>query len=107
MKLYDKSVLTPVGIAALDVVNPKMKLKNRIEFYVVPDSLICLLGLSTSKELGFVTINEEAFIGKVERDQERRDLGDLGSVQLSIDPKVQPRALPCRLIPLALQKKVV
>ena len=44
MKLYDKSVLSPVGIAALEVENPKTKIKNKIEFYVVPDNLIFLLG---------------------------------------------------------------
>ena len=69
---------------------------------MVPNGFTNLLGLKTIQELGFITINEECFISQLKAPQ----LGDLGEATLRIDENAQPRVLPCRKIPLAIEDAV-
>ena len=54
--------------------------------------------------MGLFTINDDEFIEQVSSDTNL--LGNFGEAQLHVNPEVQPRALPCRKLPLALQEDV-
>ena len=76
--------------------------KSEVKFFVVPNGFTNLLGLKTIQELGFITLNEECFISQIKAPQ----LGDLGEATLRIDEKAQPKVLPCRKIPFAIDGSV-
>jgi len=67
----------------------------------VPNELDCLLGLKAVQELKLITMNNDNFIGCVQR-----HLGDLGEVKLKLADDAKPRALPARNIPLAVRSEV-
>ena len=69
---------------------------------MAPNGFTNLLGLRTIQELGFITINEECFTSQIKAPQ----LGDLGEATLRIDQNAQPKVLPCRKIPLAIEESV-
>ena len=100
--MWNGTKMIPRGEATLQVFNPKTQTSHDVQFTVVRNEFACLLGLDTVKTLRFITINEEKFVAKVETSS---DLGDLGEVQLKLDPSKKPRQLPCRKIPFALQEK--
>ena len=106
VKLYtwDKSEVVPFGVVKLPVLNLKTRNTKVIEFYVVPNSFQCLLGLTASQEMGLLTVNRDNFIAKVSGDT--RMAGDLGVTKLTIDEKVQPVILPCRKVPIAIEQEV-
>ena len=69
-----------------------------------PNQFTCLLGLDTVQKMKLFTINDERFISNVSNS----DLGDLGKAHLHVhvDSNVRPKALTCRMIPIALQSLV-
>ena len=77
-----------------------------VTFAVVSNKLQCLLGLETSQEMGLLTLNREQFISNLKVNSDTDTLGDLGEATLTVDPNVQPKALPCRKIPHALRDNV-
>ena len=82
--------------------NPCTSVESEVKFVVVPNGFTNLLGLKTIQKLGFITINEECFISQLKAPQ----LGDLGEATLRIDENAQPRVLPCRKIPFAINDTV-
>ena len=56
--------------------------------------------------MGLLTLNREQFISNVKVNPDTDTVGDLGEATLTVDPNVQPKALPCRKIPHALKDKV-
>ena len=90
-----------MGFAELHTLSV-LKSSCEVKFVVVPNGFTNLLGLKTIQELGFITINEECFISQLKAPQ----LGDLREATLRIDENAQPRVLPCRKIPLALEDAV-
>ena len=102
LNMWNKTNLRPLGETALRVVNPCTSVESEVKFVVVPNGFTNLLGLKTIQELGFITINEECFISQLKAPQ----LGDLGEATLRIDENAQPKVLPCRKIPLAIQDTV-
>lgn len=102
LNMWNNTNLKPLGECRLSVLNPRNQENYDITFIVVPNGHTNLLGLSTIKQLGFVTINENRFVSQVEA----TTLGDLGEATLHIDDSVPPKVLPCRKIPIALQDKV-
>ncbi|PFX13898.1 Retrovirus-related Pol polyprotein [Stylophora pistillata] len=99
LNMWNKTNLKPLGEAVLRVVNPRTKEESDVKSIVVPNGFINLLGLKTTKALGFITINEECFISLINIPR----LGDLGAATLQIDKNVQLKVLPCRNIPLAIE----
>ena len=83
-----------------------MRHKTQVPFVVVPDEFMCLLGSKTCQEIGFVSINRQKFVAKVEVGQEQNGLGNLGEVNLCMDTRIRARVLKCRHLPLALKDKV-
>ena len=106
LKMWNKSILTPFGETELEVSNPKNGKSTQVKFIVVPNDLMCILGKKTCQDLGFVTINSDTFISKVDQVPKIQDLGDLGQAKLTVVKDVPPRALPCRRLPQAIQVRV-
>ncbi|XP_060077956.1 uncharacterized protein LOC132557483 [Ylistrum balloti] len=102
LKMWNKSDLKPLGEADLEVTNAKTGEAHNVTFVVVPNGLMCLLGLQTVQEMGLVTINNSKIIAAVNQQQ----LGDLGEASLKVNPEIPAKALPCRKIPIALQDEV-
>ena len=100
--MWNKTNLKPLGETVLRVVNSYTSVESEVKFVVVPNGFTNLLGLKTIQELGFTTINEECFISQLKAPQ----LGDLGEATLKIDESAQPKVLPCRKIPLAIEDTV-
>ena len=70
--------------------NPRTEEESDVKLIVVPNSFTNLLGLKTTKALGFITINVP-------------QPGNLGVATLRIDENAQPKVLPCGKIPLAIE----
>ena len=102
LNMWNKTNLKPLGETVLRVVNPCTSVESEVKFVVVPNGFTNLLGLKTIQELGFLTINEECFISQLKALQ----LGDLGEATLGIDENAQPKVLPRRKIPLAIEDAV-
>lgn len=102
LTMWNGTVVQPVGEAVLDVVNPKTGSLSPVHFTVVGNAFSCLLGVSTVQDMGLITVNRNSFIASVSADS----LGDLGEATLRVDPQAQPKVLPCRRIPIALQDEV-
>ena len=107
LTMWNKTRMTPEGEATIKVVNPKTQEERLVHFTIVGNDYGCLLSMKTSRELGLITVNEDKFIAKlVENRAECNDLGDLGTVKLTLDPNVKPTILPCRKIPHSMKHSV-
>lgn len=104
LNMWNKTNLKPLGECTLNVTNPRTGTDSEVTFIVVPNGLTNLLGLTTIQELKFVTVNEDRFISQVAKTSPK--LGDLGEATLHTDDSVQPKVLPCRKVPLAIQSAV-
>ena len=98
--MWNKTTMTPVGEASMQVCNPKNGEVVSVDFIVVKNSFTCLFSLSAVRTLNLTTVNDNNFIANIATDA---DLGDLGTVILHIDPNIVLR--PCR-VPLALEGKL-
>ena len=105
LAMLNKTRLLPLGEAMLHVENPRSLDKTQVTFAVIPDEFMCLLGSKICQEMGFVSINRQKFVAKVEVEQEHKSLGDLGEVKLHMDTRIRGRVLQCRCLPLALKDK--
>ena len=106
LTMWNGSTMKPLGEAVLNVSNPKAITSTPVRFMVVDNNFTCLLGVDTIQELGLITVNTHAFIGKVSGPDISSGLGDLGEAKLTLGPDVKPRVLPCRRIPFAIQDEV-
>ena len=106
--MWNKIKMKPLGKAILAVTNPKDGTMTDVEYVVVKNEFVSLLGLNTIKQMGLITINEKVFIAQVTSHtiDETEPLGDQGMTSLEINENIQPRILPCRKIPLAIQTDV-
>ena len=102
LNMWNKTNMKPLEKTVLMVVNSRTSAKSEVKFVVVPNGSTNLLGPKTIQELGFITINEECSISQIKAPQ----LGDLGKATLRIDENAQPKVLPCRKIPLAIEESV-
>ena len=122
LRLYDGTVVAPVGQIRLEVTNPKTKQRYNCEFIVVSGAAVSLVGAKTSLAMGLLKIEYQniANTDAIESEQvvsTREDVvtryhdvfseevGHLeGDLHLELDPQVTPVQLPVRKIPLALQE---
>ncbi|XP_022797624.1 uncharacterized protein LOC111335894 [Stylophora pistillata] len=65
LNMWNKTNLKPLGETSLTTTNPSDNTQHEVKFIVVPNGFTNLLGLNTIQELGFITINCNAFISKV------------------------------------------
>ncbi|XP_062603216.1 uncharacterized protein K02A2.6-like [Saccostrea cucullata] len=101
--MWNNTHMKPLGEADLDVINVRSNVVQKLRFVVVQNYLTCLLGKDAIQDMGLVTVNSKKFISKVGLEQ---PLGDLGIATLKVDPSIQPKVLPCRKIPIAIQDSV-
>lgn len=102
LNMWNKTNLKPLGGTSLTTTNPSDNSQHEVKFIEVPNGFTNLLGLNTIQELGFITINCNAFISKVSTPP----LGDLGVASLRVNESVPPKVLPCRKVPLAIENDV-
>ena len=102
LNMWNKTDFRPIGETTLKVVNPCTGECVDAIFIVVPNGLANLLGLNTIRKMGLITVNSDRFISNVTTPK----LGDLGIASLHVDNTVPPKILPCRKIPIAVEKAV-
>jgi len=90
LNMWNKTNMKPLGETVLMVVNLRTRVKSEVKFVVVPNGFTNLLDLETI---------QECFISQIKAPQ----LCDLGEATLRIDKNAQPKVLPCRKIPLAIE----
>ena len=90
MVMWNKSKMKPLGEACLQVFNPQTEQTMPVTFTVVQNGLTNLLGLSTVRSMGLITVNHDKFVHAVNGDS----LGDLGETSLTVDPSIKPKVLP-------------
>lgn len=107
LRMFNHTAMKPLGEADLNVTNPKTGEEHTVTFVVVSNKLQCLLGLETIQQMYFITVNDDKFIAKIQTDvSSATSLGDLGEANLTVDPNIKPKVLPCRKLPIALKDRV-
>ena len=109
LTMWNGTRLVPLGQCLISLYNPKNGENHKVHFIVVDNSLDNLLGAETLSRLNLITVNKENFVGNVtstDNTSKVMKLGDLGTAKLYVDPKVQPKVLPCRRIPESKHDKV-
>ena len=132
--MYDSSSCTPLGTCALLVKNPKTGGTYHLNFMVVQEALVALLGCTASQQLGFLAVCIENIqvnalgVGNGSQGQTapamdggrmaekfmtayndvfNEGLGKFAAVEhLEIDPSVPPVKMPLRKVPLSIQDKL-
>ena len=118
--MWNGTKVTPIGEAILDVFNQKTTKTHMVKFTVVQNSLTCLLGLTTVKELGCTTINTDQFIFRMSTQNDSGVTashptiqpsdddkpGELGTARLYTSQDAKPKVLTCRKISFALTQRV-
>ena len=116
-----------MGKVRLEVINPRNKRKYSVDFVVVSNPAVALIGALTSQEMKIISVNHEnilavdeagppaeAELQRISWTKERvfkefsdffeNKLGSLkGEIDLKIDTSVRPTQLPTRKVPVALR----
>ena len=122
LQMWNKSELKREGVT---IRNPRNDKKYSLEFVVVKEKLIPLLGAKASQHMGLLEIHPENFVQVAGIKQpscgadklktadqliaEYQDVfeGDLGTLpgaqRLEVDPRISPNVSPFRQVPLALK----
>jgi len=126
--MWNGTNLKPLGTTRLKVKNPKTHKKYSIEFVVVPDNLMPLIGACRAQQKELITVHQDNFVAvppprrqiredirKIETvdelvqcrgDMFSKDLGTLPStVHLQIDENAEPSITPSHRVPTALREK--
>ena len=107
---------TPIGETEVTLVNPVNDSAYNVNFTVMPRGYICLLGLGSLMDMGLISVNTDTFnvasLTVTDITQKYPSvfddgLGKLsGKVKLHLQADCQPKVLPARRIPFAIQKEV-
>ena len=116
LKMWNGSELQPTGLVNLTVVNPKNGQSSMLDFVVVEQDLLPILGIDATQKLDFLRFNHDSFVHGLTLTDEfvkqypsvfDDDLGIfVGQANLSIDHNAVPVALPARRVPFALREKL-
>ena len=101
--IWNGTKMTKNGIVRLPTTNLKTGNTGDVDFVVVENGLTCLIGSATTQAMGLMTVHEERFISQV---SQSIDIGHLGIAKLKTNPSDQPKILPRRRLPNALQQPV-
>ena len=63
--MLNGTTITPKGIVRLPIRNLKTGNTEDVDFVVVENSLMCLIGSATTQAMGLMTIHEERFISQI------------------------------------------
>ncbi|XP_074655641.1 uncharacterized protein LOC141909154 [Tubulanus polymorphus] len=122
LKMWNNSVLNPVGKIRLAVVNMHNKRRYSLEFIVVNERLTPIIGSQSAQLMQLITVNNNNFlrVNQIEgqspevnsilseyEDVFRKEVGTLpGVVHLNVDRNAVPAVMPIRRIPHALKNRV-
>ena len=118
LKMWNQSVITSLGKCRMKLRNPVNNKKYSVEFIVVTEDLMPLLGKRAAEQMNLMVVNYDNMksIHKLKtvssiviqyEDVGNGELGTLpGTVHVTVDPTVKPVVSPARHIPIALQSKV-
>ncbi|GAB1598786.1 hypothetical protein Ahia01_000155800 [Argonauta hians] len=117
LKMWNESKVNPVGTIELMLTNPANNDRNLVEFVVVKENYIPLLGAGTSTKMKLVTIHKENIeqifsVMSGDKFKEAKDIfnDELGSfkgkIKLTVNENVTPVVMPSRRVPLALRPKL-
>ena len=124
--MWNKSEVTPLGSVRLIIRNPQNKKKYSVEFVVVSEGLLPLIGAKAAQQMKLLTVHTENFVSAPRPDKRRQSVkkvtsaaeliqavpkvfdqpvGTLpGTVHLEVKPEIQPVIVPSRRIPTALKE---
>ena len=127
LAMWNKTQLRPKGTKRLKVRNPKTDKTYKIEFVVVEENLMPLLGSSAIQDMNIIEVKRNNFksVSSVRQERATYSLGnkadviaryadvfcgDVGTLEgkqrLTVDPGVTPTVSPSRRMPFALRSKL-
>ena len=116
LKMWNGSVVTPLGESKEMVKNPKSNRAQVVNFVICDNQMKPVIGLSTSQELGLVHICEENFervnlASSCETNNElKKSAKNIGAFPgyhtLKLSEGTQPKIIPNRRIPVAIRDEV-
>ena len=118
LKMWSQSVITSLGKCRMKLRKPVNQKKYSVEFIVVTEDLMPLLGKRAAEQMNLLVVNYDNMksVHKLKtissivvqyEDVFNVELGTLpGTVHFTVDPTVKPVVSPARRIPIALQSKV-
>jgi len=114
LTMWNGTKLLPVGVCRVRLKNPRNRKNYSVEFVVVKENLMPLIGLSAAQQMRLVTINEHnlhrvatVMLSDDFADVFDKDIGTLqGEVNLQTDETVIPTVMPARRIPIAVRPKL-
>ncbi len=115
--MFNKSELKPLGSIKLETVNPRNNQVMCIEFVVVSEGHMPILGVPAIQQFGLMTVNSSNImhineLSIKDHDSLVDEFGDVftgegkfeGKLHLEIDETVKPVTLPVRKVPLAVKQ---
>jgi len=115
LQMFNKTQLKPLGTVEIPVVNPKNCDNLMLEFTVVAEGHVPILGAQAIQQFKLITVNDDNIMSMSDSPANHPDIleefhdvfeGD-GKLQeklhLQVDPTVPPVVLPVRKVPYALQ----
>lgn len=112
LQVWCENTVTPIGKCDLEIENCRNKKKYVVDFVVVKEEYMPLLGKKTSEEMQLITVNYEniSVVQDVIHDFEDvfgDGLGCLpGTVHLTIDKDVKPLAIQSCRVPVSLKHRL-
>ena len=110
---WNNSTVTALGSCRHSVKNPVNNKKYSVEFIVVKENLMPILGLRATQAMKLVTVNDNSFerVATVTLDKFADVFdGKLGTIpgdhHLQVDPSVQPVVMADRRVPLSVRPQL-
>lgn len=126
--MWNKTVLKPKGTAEVTILNPKTNRKHVIDFVIVDELLMPLLGSYAIQHMEIIEVKRENFkcVSSVNQEPSAKAIlgdkadiiarykdvfnGELGTLageqRLTVDPDATPSVSPSRRVPLAMKPKL-
>ena len=118
---YAKASLKVLGVAKIQLGNPKTREKYRVQFVVIDEDYTPLLGSTSAQEMGLITVQHENILNVYETvvktdcqgltmEEVTASYSDVfkglgcmeGALHLELDTTVTPAIMPPRRVPLTL-----
>ena len=113
---YSKARLKVLGVAKIQLHNPKNQKNYRVQFAVIDKDYTPLLDSASAQEMGLITIQHESILNVNKTDCQGltasysdvfKGLGCMeGALHLEVDTTVAPAVMPPRRVPLTLKDRL-
>lgn len=111
--MWNSSKINPIGKCRIVITNSKTKKRYSVEFVVVKEEFVPILGKRASEQMNLITVNYDNICAVKDVISEYSDvfsdeLGTLpGIVKLTLDPSPTPVAISTCRVPISVKKKVL